>query len=102
MTFSLYGLTGFEVQYWNGSAWTTVTGGAVSGNDKAWKKLIFAAITTTKIRVLTNASVDGYSRITEVEAWTGGGAASATINCLCQITSAHRASSSIKPAPSPP
>ena len=27
-TFSLYGITAFDVQYWNGSAWTTVSGGS--------------------------------------------------------------------------
>jgi RHS repeat-associated protein len=78
MTFSLYGLTGFDVQYWDGSSWVTVPGGAITSNNKVWKKVTFSAITTTKIRVLTNASVDGYSRITEVEAWTaasGGGTA---------------------------
>src|SRR5207244_10215666 len=32
MTFSLYGVTGFDVQYWDGSAWVTVPGGSVSGN----------------------------------------------------------------------
>ena len=72
MTFSSYGVTGFEVQYWNGSAWTTVSNGSVSGNNKVWRKFVFAAITTSKIRVLTNASNSGYSEITEVEAWTGG------------------------------
>src|SRR6185436_7346161 len=69
MTFSSYGLTGFNVQYWNGSSWVTVPGGSVIGNNKVWRKFTFAAITTTKIRVLCNASVDGYSRLTEVEAW---------------------------------
>src|SRR6266705_2221334 len=70
MTFSSYGLSGYEVQYWNGSAWTDVMGGNVSGNDKVWRKFQFSSITTSKIRVLTNASADGYSRITELEAWT--------------------------------
>ena len=69
MTFTLYGLTGYSVQYWSGSAWTTVTGGSVSGNNKVWKKFTFTPITTTKIRVLTSSSADAYSRITEVEAW---------------------------------
>jgi YD repeat-containing protein len=69
MTFSVYGLTGYDVQYWNGSSWTTVPGGSVTANNKVWRKFTFSPITTTKIRVLTNASVDGYSRITEVEAW---------------------------------
>jgi subtilisin family serine protease len=66
MTFSLYGLTGYEVQYWNGSGWVTVPGGSVTGNNKVWKKVTFSPLTTTRIRVLTNASGDGYSRITEV------------------------------------
>jgi YD repeat-containing protein len=69
MTFSLWGLTGYEVQYWNGSAWMTVTGGSVSGNNKVWRKFTFVPITTSKIRVLTNASPSGWSELTEVEAW---------------------------------
>ena len=71
-TFSLYGLTGFQVQYWNGSAWTTVPGGTVTGNNKVWKKISFAPITTSKIRVLISATSDGWSRMVEVEAWTTG------------------------------
>ena len=70
MTFALYGLTGYEVQYWNGGSWTTIPAGSVTGNNKVWRRFTFAPITTTKIRVLTNASGDGYSRITEVEAWS--------------------------------
>jgi len=69
MTFSLYGLTGFSVQYWDGSAWVNVPTGNVSGNNLVWKKLTFSAVTTNKIRVLINASVDGWSRLAEVEAW---------------------------------
>jgi RHS repeat-associated protein len=77
-------LTGYDVQYWNGSAWTTVTGGSVTGNNKVWRKFTFAAITTSKIRVLTNASVAGFSLLTEVEAWTSPTATStnSTINWL--------------------
>jgi len=66
MTFTLYGLTGYSVQYWNDSAWTTVPGGTVTGSNKVWKKFTFTAITTTKIRVLTSSSPDAYSRITEL------------------------------------
>jgi RHS repeat-associated protein len=68
MTFSLYGMTGFEVQYWDGSAWATVPGGNVSGNSNVWRKFAFSPVTTDKIRVLTKAS-DGWSRLTEVEAY---------------------------------
>jgi RHS repeat-associated protein len=82
MIFTAYGLTGFEVQYWNGSSWATVPGGSVSGNNKVWRKFTFTAITTNKIRVLTNASVDGYSRITELEAWGYPASGGATIQWL--------------------
>ncbi len=71
-TFSLYGLTAFEVQYWNGSTWVTVPGGSVSGNNKVWKKITFTPITTTKIRVYITATSDNWSRVVEVEAWSQG------------------------------
>lgn len=64
MTFSSYGLTAFEVQYWTGSTWATISGGSITGNNKVWRKFSFAAITTTKIRVLANASSDGFGRLT--------------------------------------
>jgi len=79
MTFTLYGLSGYEVQYWNGSGWVTVTGGSITGSNQVWRKLSFASITTTKLRVLINASADGWSRIIELEAW-GWDATSATAN----------------------
>ncbi len=76
MTFSTYGLTAYDVQYWNGSAWVAVTGGSTSGNNKVWRKLTFSPVSTSKIRVLTNAAADNaYSRMVELEAWgtVGGG-----------------------------
>ena len=69
MTFSLYGLTAFDVQYWNGSGWLTVPGGSVTGNDKVWRKFSFPAVVTNGIRVVVQRAVDGYSRITEIEAY---------------------------------
>lgn len=68
-TFSLYGPTSFEVQYWTGSAWATVPGGSVTGNNKVWRKFTFAPVTTSKIRVLIQATVDSFSRIMEIEAY---------------------------------
>ena len=71
-TFTLYGVTAFDVQYWNGSAWTTVPGGSVTGNNKVWRQFTFAPITTTKIRVLVNGGADNaFSRLVEIEAWSG-------------------------------
>src|SRR5204863_9800871 len=70
-TFSLYGITAFDVQYWNGSAWATVPGGSVTENNKVWRQFTFSPITTTKIRVVVNAGADNaFSRVVEVEAWT--------------------------------
>ena len=75
-TFTQFGASSFTVQYWTGSAWATVPGGSITGNNLVWRKLNFTAVTTTKIRVVVNTAVDGVARIAEVEAWTassGGG-----------------------------
>jgi len=74
MTFTLYGITSFEVQYWDGANWVTIPGGNIVGNNNVWRKIVFTPVTTTKIRVLVNDSVDhAFSRITEVEAYTSSG-----------------------------
>ena len=68
MTFSQYGITDFDVQYWTGSAWAAVPGGSVRGNNKVWRKVTFPALSTSAIRVVVLAGLGGYSRIVEVEA----------------------------------
>ena len=72
MTFTLYGVTDFEVQYWTGSTWTDIPGGDVTGNNHVWRQFTFANITTAKIRVLINNSLAAYSRVTEIEAYKAG------------------------------
>jgi hypothetical protein len=72
MTFTQYGVVDFQVQYWNGLGWQTVSGGSISGNNKVWKKINFSQITTTKIRVNVTSALASNSRITEVEAWGPG------------------------------
>jgi hypothetical protein len=67
MTFSLYGITAFTVQGWNGSSWVTL--GSVRGNNLVKRTVNFSAYTTDRIRINVTASLAGYSRITEVEAW---------------------------------
>jgi hypothetical protein len=69
MTFTLYGLVNFEVQYWTGSAWADVPGGAVANNNLVWRQFTFTPISTSKIRVLVNR-VGQYTRIPDIEAWT--------------------------------
>src|SRR5437867_3071511 len=72
MTFTLYGVTDLEVQYWTGSTWTDIPGGSVTGNNLVWRQFTFANITTDKIRVLINNSLASYSRVTEIEAYNAG------------------------------
>ena len=68
-TFSLYGLLAFDVQYWNGSSWTTIPAGSVTGNNKVWRQFIFSPITTSKIRVMINSVPDAWSRVVEIQAF---------------------------------
>jgi RHS repeat-associated protein len=82
MTFTQYGLTQFEVQYMSASGWVTVPGGVVSGNDRVWRKFIFAPVTTDRIRVLVHDSADVWSRVVEVEAYEGVAAAAADLRWL--------------------
>ena len=69
MTFSLYGLTDFQVQYWTGTQWQTVPGGMVNGNTLVWRRITFSALTTSRIRVLVTGALFASSRLTEVEAY---------------------------------
>jgi hypothetical protein len=69
LTFTQRGITAFEVQGWNGTAWVSL--GAVSGNNLVKRSLSFTAFTTSRIRVLINSVSTGrYSLVAEIEAWT--------------------------------
>ena len=70
MTFSLYGITNFDVQYWDGANWLTVTGGSVTGNNRVVRRFVFPPVTTSRVRVLITGSLGTWSRITELEAWS--------------------------------
>jgi hypothetical protein len=69
MTALKYSLRDFRIQYWTGTAWQDVTGGAVSGNTLVWRAVTFAPVTTTKIRIVSELGANNYSRIVEVEAY---------------------------------
>lgn len=69
MAFSLYGLTGFDVQYWDGATWVTVPGGSISNNTLVWRKVTFPAVATDRIRVLVKSALASFSRIAEIEAY---------------------------------
>ncbi|HEY1327982.1 MAG TPA: Ig-like domain repeat protein, partial [Casimicrobiaceae bacterium] len=66
-TFTLYGLKAFEVQAWNGSTWVTLA--TVSANNLVKRAVNMTPYTTSKIRIYCTGASDGYSRMTEVEAW---------------------------------
>ena len=66
-----YGIKDFEVQTCVGLICTTVPGGTITGNDKAMRVITFPAITTSKIRIVVGAGRMNWSRITEVEAYSG-------------------------------
>src|SRR5262249_5990572 len=41
-TFTLYGLTSYQVQYWTGSQWLDVPGGVISGNNLVLRQFNFS------------------------------------------------------------
>jgi hypothetical protein len=68
-TFSLYGMTAFDVQAWTGSSWTPLA--QVTGNRLVKRTVTFQPYTTNRIRVVMNGVADNrWSRVTEIEAWT--------------------------------
>ena len=69
-TFSLYGVTDFQVEYWTGTQWALVPGGAIVGNSQVWRQLLFTPVTTTAIRITVTRTPDPWTRLTEVEAYT--------------------------------
>ena len=69
-TFSWYGVTDFHVEYWTGTEWALVPGGVVAGNRQVWRQLLFTPVTTIAIRITVTGTIDYWTRLTEVEAYT--------------------------------
>ena len=67
MVFHNYGVVNFAVQAWDGSGWVTLA--TVTGNNLVKRTISFGAYTTDRIRINITAAADGYSRLTEVEAF---------------------------------
>ena len=72
--FSRYGVTNFKAEYWTGTAWAAIPGGSVAGNQNVWRQLNFTPVTTTAVRIVITGTIDGWSRLVEVEAYAGGSA----------------------------
>ncbi len=70
LNFGNNGITKFNVQYWNGSSWATVPGGAVTvTNNKVWRQFVFSQIATDKIRLQVDAAKIDSSVLVELEAF---------------------------------
>jgi hypothetical protein len=67
MTFSAYGITDFTLQGWNGTTWLPLA--TVTGNSLVKRSVSFPAFTTNRIRVNITNALNGWSRLTEIEAW---------------------------------
>jgi len=98
MLFTQYGLTDFTVQYWSGTQWVAVPGGAVSGNTLVWRQLTFAAVTTPKIRILVSGALASWSRATEVEAYLSIGAPPVNVPPTVTLTGPGTGTSYTAPA----
>ena len=61
-TFSLFGVTDFSVQAWNGNSWVTL--GTVNGNNLVKRTVSFASYTTDRIRINITGAMASSSRIT--------------------------------------
>jgi hypothetical protein len=81
LTFTQWGITDFQLQTWNGSAWVNL-GAAVSGNNLVKRTVSFSPTTTDRIRVNITGAMGSYSRLVEIEAWTTTGGSSATTTTL--------------------
>lgn len=76
-TFWNQGARSFSVARWSGSSWVTLA--TVTGNHFVGRKVTFAPVLTSKIRVsITLGATNGWSQLTEVEAWTASPGACAS------------------------
>ncbi len=66
-TFTLYGVTAFNVQGKQGKNWVTLA--TVTGNNLVKRTVDFAPFATDRIRINVNSALGSYSRITELEVW---------------------------------
>lgn len=74
----------FQLQYWTGSAWTTVVDTRTSGTTTGLESFSFTAVQTSKVRYVGHGYVtDGgtsgtWNSLTEVEVWGGDGTGGGT------------------------
>lgn len=74
MVFTLYGITDFDVNYWDAANNQWVYLGGARNNNKVWWQFKFPTVVTSKISITILNAISGpnpknFSRITEVEVW---------------------------------
>jgi hypothetical protein len=87
----------FTVQYWTGVAWQAIPNGVVRDNTLVWRTFTFAPITTSRIRLLVERTLTGWSEVAEVEAYTGSGGPGNTAPTV-SLTSPAEGASGVAPA----
>jgi hypothetical protein len=98
MTWSRWGVADFTVQYWTGSSWQTLPGGTIVNNNLVWRAITFTPVTTTMIRVVVQRAADGWSRLTEIEAYQSGGGTPGNTPPSVAITAPAEGASAVAPA----
>ena len=98
MIFSQWGVNDFTVQYWTGSNWQAVPGGIIRNNNLVWRSITFGPIATTRIRVLAERAADGWSRLTEVEAYESAGGTPGNTAPSVGLSSPAEGASALAPA----
>lgn len=68
-TGSIFLMTAWTVDYWNGSSWVNIPACTVSGNNKVWRQFTFSPVTGSKIRWVPTAGQTGDTYVVEIEAW---------------------------------
>ena len=93
MRSTLYGLSDFTVQSWNGTAWTVVA--TVTGNSLIKRTVLFPAVTTDRVRVQVTSARASHSRITEIEAWGTSPPTTASVNVALATAGGVASASSV-------
>ena len=57
--FTQHGMQDLDIQYWTGTDWQSVPGGAVKDNNRVRVKIAFPPLRTTKIRVVIRRALGG-------------------------------------------
>jgi hypothetical protein len=68
-TGSIFLMTAWTVDYWNGSTWVNIPSCTVSGNNKVWRQFTFSPVTGSKIRWVPTAGQSADTYAVEIEAW---------------------------------